>query len=153
MNLIDEAVIIEIFGIRMYAFGLYVALGALCAVLVLGVVSSWLRLKKGTAELTALLSGLCGLIVSRLAFCLLNQELGSLTLIPPVYAAVAGSRGGKTARQQERCDGFRPVSFVGFWYLAAVQHEPELLGHPTVEGVCQEQPARLFSQVLRSRHG
>ena len=46
MNLIDEAVIIEIFGIRMYAFGLYVALGALCAVLVLGVVSSWLRLKK-----------------------------------------------------------------------------------------------------------
>ena len=44
MNLIDEAVIIEIFGIRMYAFGLYVALGALCAVLALWVMSSWLRL-------------------------------------------------------------------------------------------------------------
>ena len=79
MNLIDEAVIIEVFGIRMYAFGLYVAIGALCAVLVLAFMSYWLRLRKGTAELTAVLSGVCGLILSRLAFCLLNQELGSMT--------------------------------------------------------------------------
>ena len=79
MNLIDEAVIIEIFGIRMYAYGVYVALGSLCAMLVIGIMSHFLGLKKGTAPLTALLSGVMGLICSRLAFCLLNQELGDLT--------------------------------------------------------------------------
>ncbi|MER1993374.1 MAG: prolipoprotein diacylglyceryl transferase family protein [Eubacteriales bacterium] len=79
MNLIDEAVIIEIFGIRMYAYGVYVALGALCAMLMTGIMSHFLGLKKGTAPLTALLSGVIGLICSRLAFCLLNQELGVLT--------------------------------------------------------------------------
>ena len=56
MNLIDEAVIIEIFGVRMYAFGVYVALGALCAMVTLGLTAYWLRMKKGTAALTALLT-------------------------------------------------------------------------------------------------
>ena len=79
MDLIDEAVVIEILGVRMYAYGVYVALGALCAVATLALTSYWLRMKKGTAPLTALLSGVFGLICSRLAFCLLNQELGSLT--------------------------------------------------------------------------
>ncbi len=79
MNLIDEAVIIEIFGIRMYAYGVYVALGALCSMLMIGMMSRFLDLKKGTAALTALLSGVTGLVCSRLAFCLLNQELGVLT--------------------------------------------------------------------------
>ena len=44
MNLIDEAVIIEIFGIRMYAYGVYVALGALCAMLMTGIMSHFLGL-------------------------------------------------------------------------------------------------------------
>ncbi len=79
MNLIDEAVIIEIFGIRMYAYGVYVALGALCAMTVLAFLAYYHRLGKGAAALTALLSGICGLVCSRLAFCLLNQELGTLT--------------------------------------------------------------------------
>lgn len=79
MNLIDEAVIVEIFGIRMYAFGVYVAFGTLCAVVVLAIAGKTLGLKKGTVPLTALLSGICGMAVSRLSFCLLNQELGMLT--------------------------------------------------------------------------
>lgn len=79
MNLIEEAVIIELFGIRMYAFGVYAALGALLAVIVLAVAGRTLGLKKGTVPLTALLSMICGLLVSRLAFCLLNRELGRLT--------------------------------------------------------------------------
>ncbi len=79
MNLIDEAVIIEVFGIRMYAFGVYVALGVLCAVATVFVFAHYLHLKKGAAEVTALLSGVCGLVCSRIAFCLLNQELGALT--------------------------------------------------------------------------
>ena len=35
MNLIEEAVIIDVLGIRMYAFGAYVALGVLFAVICL----------------------------------------------------------------------------------------------------------------------
>ena len=114
MNLIDEAVIIEIFGIRMYAFGLYVALGALCAVLVLVVISSWLRLKKGTAALTALLSGLCGLIVSRLVFCILNQELGSLT---PFHIWPQINSGGWSMV------GLIGGIFLGGWLSALILHE------------------------------
>ena len=114
MNLIDEAVIIEIFGIRMYAFGLYVALGALFAMLVLGVISSWLRLKKGTAVLTALLSGLCGLIFSRLAFCLLNQELGTLT---PFHIWPQINSGGWSMF------GLIGGVFLGGWLSAVILHE------------------------------
>lgn len=79
MNLIDEAVIIEVLGIRMYAFGLYVMLGALCGVLILAVAGRVFPLKKGTAPLTACLALLLGFVVSRLVFCLLNQELGKMT--------------------------------------------------------------------------
>ena len=79
MNLIDEAVIVELFGIRMYAFGLYVALGTLFAVIVLAIAGRTLGLKKGTVPLTAVLSSICGLVVSRIVFCLLNQELGQMT--------------------------------------------------------------------------
>ena len=81
MNLIDEAVIVEIFGIRMYAFGVYVALGALFAVIVLAIAGRTLCLKKGTVPLTALCAGVSGLLISRAAFCLLNRELGQLTPI------------------------------------------------------------------------
>ncbi len=79
MNLIEEAVIIEIFGIRMYAFGVYVTAGVLFAMIVLWLAGKALRLKKGTVPLTAFCSMACGIIVSRMVFCLLNQELGELT--------------------------------------------------------------------------
>ena len=79
MNLIDEAVIIEIFGIRMYAFGTYIAVGALFYAAVLGITGRILGLKKGTVSLAALLAGLCGMAISRIVFCLLNQELGQMT--------------------------------------------------------------------------
>jgi prolipoprotein diacylglyceryltransferase len=82
MNLIEEAVIIEVFGIRMYAFGLYVSIGAMFAVAVSGLAGKFLSLKKGTAPLTACLSVLLGMLVSRISFCILNQELGSMT---PLY--------------------------------------------------------------------
>ena len=51
MNLIEEAVIIELFGIRMYAFGVYAALCALLAVIVLAVAWRTLGLKRGTVPL------------------------------------------------------------------------------------------------------
>ena len=79
MNLIEEAVIIEILGIRMYAFGLYVAAGTLCAMIILAFAGKSLSFKKGTVPLTALLSSFTGILVSRICFCLLNRELGMMT--------------------------------------------------------------------------
>ena len=79
MNLIDEAVIIEFLGMRMYAFGLYIALGTLFSVIVLSMTGRFLCLKKGTVPLTALCSMICGIAVSRITFCVLNRELGQFT--------------------------------------------------------------------------
>lgn len=79
MNLLEEAVIIEVFGVRVYAFGLYVMLGTICSMITLGVLAKAYRLKPGGAPLTALLAMVCGIVCSRLTFCLLNQELGKMT--------------------------------------------------------------------------
>ena len=79
MNLIDEAVIIEIFGIRMYAFGLYVAVGALFAVIIMLIAAKTHSLKKGTVPLTVFCAMVCGMLFSRISFCLLNRELGQMT--------------------------------------------------------------------------
>ena len=79
MNLLEEAVIIEIFGLRVYAFGLYVMLGTVCSMIILGLLAKAFRLKPGTAPLTALFALAAGTICSRMAFCLLNQELGQMT--------------------------------------------------------------------------
>ena len=81
MNLLEEAVIIEVFGVKVYAFGLYVMLGAICSMITLALLAKHLGLKPGTAPLTALLSMTIGIIISRLTFCLLNQELGRMTPI------------------------------------------------------------------------
>ena len=81
MNLIEEAVIINLFGINVYAFGVYVMLGAVGAMIVIGIMGKFYGLKPGTAPLTALLAIVLGAACSRLLFCLLNQELGFLT--PP----------------------------------------------------------------------
>ena len=81
MNLLEEAVIIEIFGVRVYAFGLYVMLGTICSMITLGLLAKALLLKQGSAPLAALLAMAVGIICSRLTFCLLNQELGQMTPI------------------------------------------------------------------------
>ena len=83
MNLIEDAVIFEIFGIRMYAYGTYVALGALCSLITLFAMSRTYSMKKGTAPLAFLLSSISGIICSRICFCLMNQELGK---IMPLYS-------------------------------------------------------------------
>ena len=79
MNLIEEAVIIELFGIRMYAFGVYVTLGALLAVAVFAIAGRNLSMKAGSVPLTVLLSSVCGILMSRICFCLMNRELGGIT--------------------------------------------------------------------------
>ena len=79
MNLLEEAVIIEIFGVKVYAFGLYVMIGTICSMITLGLLAKAFQLKPGTAPLSALLAMVVGIICSRLTFCLLNQELGQMT--------------------------------------------------------------------------
>ena len=79
MNLIEEAVIVELFGVRMYAFGTYAALGALLALIVLAIAGKALSFRQGTVPLAALLSTVAGMLFSRISFCLLNQELGRMT--------------------------------------------------------------------------
>ena len=81
MNLLEEAVIIEIFGVKVYAFGLYVMIGTICSMITLGLLAKAFQLKPGSAPLTALLAMIIGIICSRLTFCLLNQELGQMTPI------------------------------------------------------------------------
>ncbi len=89
MYLIDEAVINEVFGIKMYAFGLYVALGALCSLAVVCLVRRCWRLKQGTSPVLFLLSVLCGTVISRLAFCLMNQDLNMFEYVR-VWPQVTG---------------------------------------------------------------
>lgn len=114
MNLIEEAVIIEVFGIKMYAFGLYTALGAFCAMITLGLMCRYYRTQPGTAALTALLSALCGMVVSRLTFCLLNQELGSMT---PLHAWFKISGGGWSMF------GLIGGIFLGGWISSRIMKE------------------------------
>ena len=82
MNLIDNAVIIELFGIRMYAFGAYVTVGVIFSIIVLNLAGKTLQMKKGTVPLAAFSAMVFGMLFSRISFCLLNQELGQLT---PLY--------------------------------------------------------------------
>jgi len=78
MFLIDDAVIIEIFGIRMYAFGVYVALGALCALAVISVMTMTYGMKSGSAAMIMLFASVFGILFSRIAFCLMNRDINML---------------------------------------------------------------------------
>lgn len=91
MDLIREAVIINLFGTDMYAFGVYTALGTLAAMAVIAAAGRAYGLKPGTAPLAALLGILLGAGCSRLVFCLLNRELGSMM---PLSAWVQIAGGG-----------------------------------------------------------
>ena len=114
MNLIEEAVIIEIFGIKVYAFGLYVMLGTICSMAVLGFLMKAFQMKPGTAPLTALLAMVAGIVCSRLTFCLLNQELGKMTPIA-FWPQLAG--GGWSMF------GLIGGIFLGGWAAAKIMRE------------------------------
>ena len=114
MNLIEEAVIVQIFGMRMYAFGVYVALGTLFAVIVLAMAGRTLSLKKGTVPLTACLTILCAFLCARVAFCLLNRELGHST---PLFFWPRVNGGGWSMF------GLIGGIFLGGWISARIMKE------------------------------
>ena len=78
MQLWEEAEKISVFGVEMYRFGFFAALGMAAAVAVMAMLSWLKRCEKGTAPLLSLMSLVMGALFSRLGFCLLNQELGHM---------------------------------------------------------------------------
>ena len=114
MNLLNEAVIIEIFGVRVYAFGLYVLLGTICSMITLGLLARSQQFRPGTAPLMALLAMVAGIIFSRLTFCLLNQELGQMTPVS-FWPQLAG--GGWSMF------GLIGGVFLGGWIAARIMKE------------------------------
>ena len=78
MHLFEEAEKLDLFGIQVYRFGFFAALGMIVFAVTVGFLSWAKRCKKGTAPLTVLGSILLGGVFSRLGFCLLDQELGSM---------------------------------------------------------------------------
>ena len=73
----EKTAVIRFAGLDLNAFGLYCAIGAACALLAAAILCRSRNLKKGTAPLLGLMSLLCGLFCSRLAFSVLNMESGS----------------------------------------------------------------------------
>lgn len=91
MTMWEDAATIQILGVRVYAYGLYAAVGAALALAVLWVLLKKKRAKPGTLPLTGVLAMGCGFIVSRLFFCLMDQGLGAPV---PIYGAVQVTGGG-----------------------------------------------------------
>ena len=69
----EEAERITFLGAEMYAYGLFCALGALCALIALYKVAP-----RGTAPLAGLCGLVCGFVLSRLLDCLLDQSMGEM---------------------------------------------------------------------------
>ena len=72
MNMWEEAPKASLFGIQVYSFGLYCAIGALAAAAAICILSCVSGRKKGTGVMLASLSILCGIGGARMFFCLLK---------------------------------------------------------------------------------
>ena len=140
----EEAPKTEIFGIQVYTFGLYCAIGALCAVAAVCVLCRAERLKKGTAALLSLLSLLCGIICSRLVFCLLNDvalggvpfrawlnlSIGGFSLFGMIFGVFLGAWICSKA-EGEKADILLDIVSVGLPLMMAA----ERFGERVTEGV------------------
>ncbi len=105
MKLWEEAEKISIFGLEVYRFGFFVALGMLAAACVIGFLSWARRCRKGTAPVLTLLAFLLGAAFSRICFCLMNQELGFMMPISSWFNITGG--------------GWSMIGLVGGSFLAA----------------------------------
>lgn len=86
----EDAATIEIFGIKVYTFGLYVALGMALGLILLWALLRRAKWQKGTAALTGALSMACGFLVSRLFFCFMDQGLGGPVPLKGVLLVTGG---------------------------------------------------------------
>ncbi|MDO5435939.1 MAG: prolipoprotein diacylglyceryl transferase [Clostridia bacterium] len=92
MFMYEEAETLTIFGIQVYAFGSFAALGALAMLTAVCFLSCRKKCRKGTAPLLMLMCMIFGAIVSRIVYCLLTQRLGQT--VPLKYWAAAVTGGG-----------------------------------------------------------
>ena len=92
MPLWEEAEKISFWGIEVYAFGVYCALGAALGLGMLYLICRKEHLKKGTAPLAGALGLICAFLCARLFFCLMDQSLGLEGLMP--LSAMAMVTGG-----------------------------------------------------------
>lgn len=76
MYMWEEAEIVSLLGMDVYAYGLFIAAGALSMMLLLSALSAKKQLPKGTAALTGVLSMLLGAFFSHLFYCLFSFSLG-----------------------------------------------------------------------------
>ena len=90
MALYEEAEKISLLGLEAYRFGFFVMLGLAAAAAVMGFLSWAKRARKGTAPLQLLLSLALGGLCSRVAFCLMNQELGVMMPLSSWFRITGG---------------------------------------------------------------
>ena len=90
MQLWEEAEKISILGFEIYRFGFFIALGLAAAVAVISFLSWAKRCRRGTAPLLAVLGILLGGVFSRVGFCLMNQEMGSLMPVSSWFRITGG---------------------------------------------------------------
>lgn len=82
---------LEIFGIQLNVWGMYCAIGALCAFAAIAIICAWRGMKKGSASVLGLCSVVLGIICSRFLYCLVE----SLTKVRmPFSAWINVSEGG-----------------------------------------------------------
>ena len=91
MMLREDAMRISLLGTEMYPYGVCCAIGAVCALAAAAVVCRVRKTRPGTIPLLSLLCLVLGTVCSRAAFCLLNQELGTMM---PFSAWFLADRGG-----------------------------------------------------------
>lgn len=90
MEMWEDAATIDFLGVKVYAFGLFAAIGMAAGLIVLGLLLRKAKWMKGTAALTGALSILCGFIVSRLFFCFMDQGLGGPVPLKGVLLVTGG---------------------------------------------------------------
>lgn len=73
----------ELFGIQLNIWGLYCAIGALCAFAAMCVICAWKEMKKGSAPVLGLASLILGILCSRVLYCTVE----SLTKVQMPFSA------------------------------------------------------------------
>lgn len=86
----EEAPAAEVSGTWIYAYGIYAAAGTLCAMAAIGVLGRTAGLKRGTAPLAAFLAAACGMLFSRLGFCVLYRVTGGSMTFSLWYRTASG---------------------------------------------------------------
>ena len=86
----EDAATTYFLGVKVYAFGLFVALGMALALIALTMLLRRAKWPKGAAALTGALAISSGFIVSRLFFCFMDQGLGGPVPLKGVLLVTGG---------------------------------------------------------------